>query len=340
MKRLVVALAALALFGGAPSAGQAQTVAQAERYMDEIAAWLAQVNAAIGVGNQSFETLASGMQALGPELGNPERFAEAATRIRALTAETRQKLRQADSMLVAIAPLSPATIRLARFDLNQVRADARAQTGRSLAVLDRIDEVADALQSGDPMQVRAAVPKLFEANSVLIDNQRLMLDSRSAMLPQTNSTRQALALFSLVYRLTSTADKAWVRSRIEHEPDKGEAMLLAELRSVAGETATLLTAGRSNLAREIREVDSELARNRNPRERALLERLKAVRVASQESFTVGDELRRLAETASLDPKTALVGENEAAIIAPLTAIEQRFMAINTAKVAAIQRAGQ
>src|SRR5687767_1910487 len=112
MRKFVMPAVALLLCVGMPAVVQAQTVAQAERQMNAVAAWQARVVEALAVSNRAFEKFDSGMSALGPDLGDPDKGKANAVRLRALAAEARDGVRQSNALLAAIPPLSPAFARV------------------------------------------------------------------------------------------------------------------------------------------------------------------------------------------------------------------------------------
>jgi hypothetical protein len=206
-------------------------------------------------------------------------------------------------------------------------------------VLAQVDTVADAIESGNPIEIQAALPRLFEANFVMIDNQYLAIRNRMAALPAKEPTRQSVGIISLVYRVMGVASRGWVRAHMEGKAEEAEAALIAELKNTAAESAAFAATGRANLALEMKDLDARIRSTRDPRARALLERFKASRVSVEPMFVIGDDLSRLAESASGDPKAALAGDSDPAILTPLVALEQRFIAINAQRTAALQAGG-
>lgn len=320
---------ALAFVSPAASA-QAPETSQEERQLDEGGRWLERFSEAIMAGSESGRELNQAMQALVARPITPERVAAAVPALLAQIERNRADVRRSNELLDALPPLSPEVAREILPD-DQIR-DVRAYNVRRAGLLDAFEAFVVAMGKGDRPAMGRALPRILEGTFDMLSQQRLLLRTRQASVPASESTHQSIGIAGQFYRAMEAVHRATIvaRSRGEAEAVKAAAALQDELRLVARDTRALAAAGRRNLAREIAELDEE-GRSSKGADARVIDRVRAVFTAEEKVFALADRLAAFADGSITVAQLRVVGA--ASALAPLRPMEDELMAINAEQAA-------
>lgn len=327
IRTVATALAAAGLAVAVPATGAAQVrdAAQADRQFAETGRWLGRAGEAIGLATEGFQELSQRMQALAASRPSKAQAMAAAPGIRKLIAACRASILRSNAALDALGP-APEGIEFPTSP-RQLVADARAQNGRLLALVDNYDVFLGALASGDTQAIGRALPKILEGAFALIGHQRIIIRNRQAAVPEKDAAHQAIGIAGQVYRGMDAVVRNWLAAR-EGGPSgagKAAAALGAELRLVARESRALAEAGRANLRRELAEMQEMRSRARGSEAR-LLDRVGRAAAIDEKIFALGDRLAAFAEGNADITGAQLLATGQASLLAEMVAMESSYAA--------------
>lgn len=343
MFRIVAALAApLALVAQAsssaaplPPAGRPLPPVDARSGADQgdIFAWLAKVGEALTVQTRGMQKLSASGPLL-QEMATPAGAAAAAPRLRALIAEARAGVRDADAILGSIQPptlvigngLTPASM----------LAEARAQNTRAIAVLDDYDALLAAFERGDRAAAAKVAPRLMEGSLVLIDGQRLMMRGRQAALPEGHSMHQAMELPVQLYAAMTVAGRSWLAARIGGHAEAGAAQLRTATSAAAAALRGAARIGRVHLAAERGPIEAAAGgAGMSDRAKADFGVIRAGWAVRERMFALEEELAGLLEAGGAVSPGALAAQTTPRLLGDLAAFELRYTQMVAASAAEI-----
>jgi hypothetical protein len=327
MMRALLAFAAMALVASPAAKAQEPDPVQEERDLTEGGRWLARLAEAIATGSESARELNQGMQALVAKPLTRERISAAVPALRAQIERSREDVRRSNAILDSLPALSPAVAREIEPE-KQIR-ELRAYNVRRTGLLDAFDAFVVAMAKGDSAAAGRALPRILEGSLDMLSQQRLLLRTRQASTPVSESTHQSLGIAGQLYRAMEAIHRATIiaRSGGEAEGTKAAVTLREELRLVAQETRALAEAGRRNVAREIAELDEE-GRGSAGAEARTIERIRAVYVMEERVYVLGDRLAAFADASGAITAAQLRALGASSALAPLRPLEDEMIAIN------------
>lgn len=325
MRAGLAAFAAL-VFLTAPASAQPGDAAKMERVAAQAAGWAEQLNAALTAGSEGFEGLNQRMQALLAAGPTREKAAAAAPGLRRLIEQNRENVRRSDAMLAAL-PAYPVDMPT-EIPAERMVAEARAQNGLLMELLNQYDALIVAVAAGDVAGVNRARPRLKEGVFSLLGQQRLMFRNRQASVPAEESTHQALGIAIQIYRAMIAVARQGLAAREGNGAgaEAAAAILRGEMGAVARDTRALAAAGRSNLKRELAEF--EALRKRSPKDGAqarLAQGALDATILEEKSFEIGDRLAAFADSNAAVTGAQLRTAGVSSLFTPLTVLEAEFI---------------
>ncbi|HEX6377245.1 MAG TPA: hypothetical protein VFZ91_16160 [Allosphingosinicella sp.] len=319
-KPLMAAFAAAFLLAAMPAASQPPAAATPQ--VEESLAFVARLGEAVNVQVAGMKKLLDA-KPLFESMTTPARVKAAAPKVRALMAEARRSVQQSDAMLAAIVP--PPGLRLGSLSPASMIAEVRSQNAKSVALLGDYDAFLVAAERGDRAAVLKAAPRLMEGSFLLVDGNATIYRNRQAAIPSDQSVHQALGIGVQLYRAESAAGRAWLAAKFGGRPDAAASSLGSQLAEVAREARALSAEGRTNLARELSELDRNTAGlGFQGEEAATLARIRQALADKAKLFAIGDELAGLAEAGARVGGAALAAQPSPQLLGQLAALELRF----------------
>jgi hypothetical protein len=326
LRRIVTAPLALLALALAPQAVAAAAppppaVVRSEAGERAIYAWLGRLGEAMTIQNRGMQKL-SGSRALMEQMATPAGAKAAAPRLRALVAEARASVRQADALLASTSlpdlvvgnGLTPASM----------LAEARAQNAKAIAVLDDYDALLAAFERGDRAAAVKLAPRLMEGSMVLVDGQRLMMRGRQAALPQSQSMHQALELPVQLYRAMAFAGRAWLTARVGGRAEAGAAQLRSETGAAAAALRDAARTGRVHLAAERAPIEAAAGGRMSERDKADYAVIRTGWAVKERLFELEEELAGLLEAGGSVSPAALAAQATPRLLGDLAAFELRY----------------
>lgn len=253
-------------------------------------------------------------------------------KVRALLAQTRQDLSATAARLRAVkapdtpfAPVKPATL----------LADLLDQNAKLTAYVQDTEALVLAAERGDSANHARLVPKVASGAFLLMDGMRLTYRNRQAAVRPDRSTYQALGVGMHLYGGMAAAGRAWYNARMAGQPAAAGAALKTALAGMAEDLRGLGRNGRSNVARELADIE-RLGRGVGGQEAETFARLRAAVAERGKLFDVGDEIAAWAERAEAATGAQLAASAQPALMEQLIPLEVRFQTIaaTEAKLAA------
>jgi hypothetical protein len=324
---IAVAAGALALMAPAAALAQAPNQSDGRREMDAALAFVGQLGEALSIQIAGMKKLADAKPLL-DSLTTPAAIQAGAPQIRALMAEARASVGQADSMLAnvvvpnlgmgAFGPaLSPATM----------LAEARDQNRKALALLADYDTMLAAAARGDRAAVLRTAPKLVEGSFLLMDGVAMTYRTRQAALPPSQSMHQVLGVGIQLYRAMTAAGRGWYNARVTGKADLAAATLRPQLADIARDVRPLARQGRVNLARELAELDRVAAAGLSRDDAATMARLRRASVEREKLFAIADDIAAWAEAGGGVTGAKLAAEAAPELMGALLPLEMRFHSV-------------
>jgi hypothetical protein len=306
-----------------PGAAHAQAQPRAEApSVDESLAFMGQLGEVVNVQVAGMKKLLDAKPLL-DTMVSPAAVAAAAPRVRALMAEARRTVEQANGMLARIVP--PAGLRYGSLTPESMIAEVKSQNSKLLALFADYDAFLVAAERGDRAAALKAAPRLMEASFLLVDGNASLYRNRQAAVPATHSVHQALGIGVQMYRAMGIAGRGWLAARFGTGPDATAASMRPQLEAIAREARAASSAGRANLARELAELDRRTSGlGFRGEEAATLERIRRALANKEKLFAVGDSLAGLAESAGKTSGAALAAQPSPQLLGELAALELRF----------------
>jgi hypothetical protein len=338
MMRAVLAAFAALVFVAVPSSAQPSETAEAHRQLTEAGRWVEQYSEAVTITADGARELNQAMQSLAAAPVTPERAAAAAPAMLKQIERSRADVRRSNAMLEAL-PALPGDI-AAEMKPEQLLANARAHNARILAVLDASEAFIHAMGKGDRAAMGRALPKMLDGAFTMLAQRRLLLRTRQATVPPSDSGYQALGVSGQIYRTMEAVLRGQIaaRSGSDAQAAKTVAAVRDELGLVAVDTRALAVEGRRNLARELAELDASSPTD-DPSEARLTERVRAFFAAEEKMFTLADRLIAFAEANKGISAAQLRAVGPSSATAPLRQLEEDQGAI-TLEQAALLAAGE
>ena len=333
MRGCLAAFAAL-LFLAAPAASQPTATEKLDRAAVEAGRWNEQLGAALLAATEDIEALNQKVRAMAAAAATRESVAAAVPAIRQLIDQNRENVRRSNAMLESLPPF-PGGLPM-DIPAEQLVADGRAQNDRLLELLNHYDAAIVAMAKGDIAALNRTLPKMMEGAFALIDQQRLLFRGRQATVPATDSTHQALGIAVQIYRTLDVVARQGLAARNGDGSgaESAATRLRDELRLIARDTRTLTAAGRSNLKRELAEIEALRPRASNdPAAARLVERAHALTAAEEKSFEVGDRLAAYADEHSALTGAQLRQTPSRSLVDPLSQLESDFIDIGVEQAA-------
>jgi hypothetical protein len=325
MPKLSIAAAAAAfLFAANPSPSCAQGAApaapQTPPRVEESLAFIGQLGEVLNVQVAGMKKLLDA-KPLFDSLTSPARVKAAAPKLRAVMAEARATVREADAMTARIVP--PPGLRLGRLEPAAMLAEVRSQNAKCIALLGEYDTFMQAAERGDRAAVMKIAPRLMEGSFLLIDGNAAMYRTRQAAVAPTQSVHQALEIGVQLYRAMSASGRAWLAAKFGNRSDSAAAALRDQLAEIARQARTASAEGRANLARELSAFDRQTA-GAGGNEAATVARLRRAMAAKEKLFAVGDELVAIAGAAGPVTGAGLVAQPSPQLLGRFMPLELHF----------------
>lgn len=291
----------------------------------EAGVWLGKVDAAINVGTEAVNEL---MQQLKPKLEamRTRQQAEAlAPEARRQLASGRESLARSAAMLNALkrAP-APAILNAEGLTPQQIIADVEAQNVQFQGLLNAMDQMFASISAENQVQTKAAALKLMRGSFTVIDSRVLLIRNRQALFKPSDSNYQTLGVKRQLYVIMASIARAWITDTTSGPRKPGQAE--GELRGAAAELRRLTEAGRTNLAREIAEVDTERRLvSLSQADQNVIERSRQVMLLDRQVFEIGDQLAPWTEqVAKAISGRNLKGQPVSDLLSQLTTVEGRL----------------
>jgi hypothetical protein len=295
-----------------------------ERMAAEAGRWSEQLGTALTVATEGFEELNQSVQALTAGGMTREKIVAAEPGLRRLIERNRENVRRSNMMLDALPPYPSGMP--TEIPGEQLVAEARGQNGRLLELIDHYDSVIVAMAKGDTAGLNRALPRMVEGIFALLDQQRLLFRNRQASVAATSSSHQSMIAVARQGIAARDGDDAGAAA--------AAAALAKELRLVASASRALTAAGRSNLKRELAELES--LRRRSPNDGAearLAERAIAATALEEKSFEIGDRLAAFADSNAALTAAQLRQTGGRQLLAPLSQLESDFVDVGLEQAA-------
>lgn len=330
-KLLRAALAAACLAAAAPIPAQAQAGAQpaapteARDQLDQVLAFVGQLGEVMKVQVQGVQKLLNA-KPLFDSMATPAGARSAAPRIRLLMDEARAAVRRADAMTATIVP--PPGLRLGSLEPSAMLAEVRGQNSKTLALLADFDGFLAAAERGDRTAMTKAAPRLMEGSFLLIDGNAAMYRNRQAAISSTQSVHQALEIGVQLYRGMSAAGRAWLAAKTGGRPDAAASELRTQLAQVAGRASAASRDGRANLARELGDLDRQIARaGLRGEEAAAVARIRQALAGKEKLFEIGDQVAAAAAAGGQITGAGLAAQSSPQLLDRLAPLEVHFQRV-------------
>jgi hypothetical protein len=272
------------------------------------------------------------MQALAAPGLTQEKATAAAPGLRQLIAKARSGVQRSNEMLAAMPPF-PVQGALP-FAPQQLLADARTQNGRFLALLADFETFVAAMGKGDRAAMGRVLPRIGDGALSMMTHQALILRSRQAMMPATDTAHQSIGVTVQLYRAMEVVGRQMMAAASGGSAGAGNAERLREqLRPVVSETRALTATGRVNLTRELGEIKRARSAATSDADRRLIDRVTRVTQAEEAVFGLGDRLATTLEQGGGASGAALSQPALKALYAKLVGIEAEMVRLNMEQAA-------
>jgi hypothetical protein len=334
-------LAALTLLPPAPAiampAPAPAAVAAADR-VQALGAWVKEITDALGHSNEASMAYSRALQDFAGN-GNEAQVRAGLPKIRAANARMRDALARSEVLLGRVRPFDKAKAGSSGPVLDRVLQEARSQVQALRQLVLDTEGLAAAMERGDRAAVALAAPKLARAGFVQLRGQAAMYRARQAIAPPERATHQMASVTIALYEAMSVAAESWYAARVERRPGAASEQR-ARLVRLADDLEQEVRIGRSNLARDVTAFAAAGSNHQEDRStRALSAAMESIGRVVGEAFTIGDEIVRTSRSGANVTDDALAAQAHPQLVAELSILEQRYVALMAQAAAAMARPG-
>lgn len=236
--------------------------------------------------------------------------------LRPLLARQATALRASSARLAALRPVTfPADV---PYSFTQLQGENRRQNDGLLRLVEALDAMLGAAVAGDRAGIERGLGEVSAGAVTLISGQVTILRGRQIALPTRDSTHQSIGVAATLYESMAVVVGVMIGA-----PGEG-ASAPERLRLLAANGRALAAAGRTNVARELREMDQREAPGRDD--------IRAIFAMENETFDLGDRMACTLDEYAAVPLTAVRAR---ALQERLVAFETAYQGITSRQVAAM-----